>query len=179
MNVSDKPSGEVEAPEQLFQRYHELVFKTAFRVTGSAQDAEDVLQTVFLRVIRQGMAALPADPAPYLHRAGVNAALDILRRRRNFQVVSYEGDDELPPGDGSRHPDREWQRRELQRQLRQELGKLDEKSAEMVVLCYFEGYNHKQIATRMGTSRAVIAVTLHRARQKLQKRLRRSQGGWS
>ena len=38
--------------EGLFERHHDRVFRTAHRVTGSAADAEDVLQTVFLRVAR-------------------------------------------------------------------------------------------------------------------------------
>ncbi|HEX7529606.1 MAG TPA: sigma factor, partial [Pyrinomonadaceae bacterium] len=47
--------------EGLFERHHDRVFRTAHRVTGSAADAEDVLQTVFLRVARGQESATAAD----------------------------------------------------------------------------------------------------------------------
>jgi RNA polymerase sigma-70 factor, ECF subfamily len=39
--------------EQIFQQHHDVVYRTAYGVTGSIQDAEDVSQTVFLKVLRQ------------------------------------------------------------------------------------------------------------------------------
>ena len=68
--------------EDLFRVHHELVYRTAFSVTGSSHDAEDVLQTVFLRVLaRGGDVEDVAQPAAYFRRAAVNAAVDVLRRR--------------------------------------------------------------------------------------------------
>ena len=64
--------------ENLFNEHHEQVFRTAYRITGSVVDAEDVLQTIFLRIVRreQGRGFSPS-PGSYLHRAAVNAALDL------------------------------------------------------------------------------------------------------
>ena len=45
--------------ERIFQAHHSQVFGTAYRVTGSAQDAEDVLQTVFLRLLRRQRRGRP------------------------------------------------------------------------------------------------------------------------
>ena len=67
----------------LFELHHERVFRIARRITGDASDAEDVLQTVFLRIIRREEPPLRADDAAsYLHRAATNASLDLLRRRK-------------------------------------------------------------------------------------------------
>ena len=69
--------------EGLFQSHHDRVFRTAYRVTGSAADAEDVLQTVFLRVARgQESAAAAENPQAYFARAAINASLDLLRGRK-------------------------------------------------------------------------------------------------
>ncbi len=58
--------------EGLFQRHHDRVFRTAHRVTGSAADAEDVLQTVFLRVARgQESVAAAENPEAYFARAAI------------------------------------------------------------------------------------------------------------
>ena len=73
------PSGDYE---QIFQQYHRLIIGAAFRVTGSNHDAEDVLQTVFIRLLRRWEKIdLSSNPGAYLRRAAVNASLDLLRAR--------------------------------------------------------------------------------------------------
>ena len=67
---------------ELYERHYETVFRAALRVTGNPADAEDVLQTVFVRVLaRGGDVEDVALPAAYFRRAAVNAAVDVLRRR--------------------------------------------------------------------------------------------------
>jgi RNA polymerase sigma-70 factor (ECF subfamily) len=62
---------------------------------ADASDAEDVLQTVFLRIVRRDDPPLRADDAAsYLHRAATNASLDLLRRRKTR--------DSEPIGDAAR-----------------------------------------------------------------------------
>src|SRR5437899_11530041 len=85
----------VPAPPQeaelLFREHHDQVFRTAYRVTGSAADAEDVLQTVFLRLVRRKEELdLSPSPGSYLHRAAVNASLDLLRSRTRSPSVSID-----------------------------------------------------------------------------------------
>src|SRR5438045_70376 len=68
--------------EQAFREHHSLVFRTAYRITGNAGDAEDALQTVFLRLLRRGRNAKPLENTEsYLRRAAINAALDVVRSR--------------------------------------------------------------------------------------------------
>src|SRR5688500_16669307 len=70
---------------ELYERHYEAVFRAALRVTGNPADAEDVLQTVFLRIIARGAQGGDVEdvalPAAYFRRAAVNAAVDVLRRR--------------------------------------------------------------------------------------------------
>src|SRR5258708_40039446 len=74
-----KAPGELET---LFQAHHERVFRAAHRITGSTADAEDVLQTVFLRLAKSsGSWDFSENPAAYLSRAAINAALDLVRKR--------------------------------------------------------------------------------------------------
>jgi RNA polymerase sigma factor (sigma-70 family) len=68
--------------EILFRAHHERVFRTAHRITGSAADAEDVLQTVFLRLVKSHESVnLAEHPEAYLSRAAINASLDLMRSR--------------------------------------------------------------------------------------------------
>ena len=72
----------LEGVRKLYERHSETVYRTALRVTGNQADAEDILQTVFMRVLHQENSLDPeTTPASYFRRAATNAALDILRRR--------------------------------------------------------------------------------------------------
>src|SRR6059058_4613144 len=78
--------------DQIFADHKDLVFRTAYRITGNAADAEDVLQTVFLRLLRRDPAA-PAEignPESYLRRSAVNAALDVVRARHESDTLEPE-----------------------------------------------------------------------------------------
>src|SRR3954470_23441725 len=81
--------------ERIFRENHALVFRAAYRVTGNANDAEDVLQTVFLRMLKRDPAAAPVgNIVSFLHRAAVTASLDLALSRQNIRNVPL---DELEP----------------------------------------------------------------------------------
>ena len=93
--------------EQIFRENHAMVFRAAYRITGNAGDAEDVLQTVFLRMLKRDPDAEPVGNMPsFLHRSAVNAALDLVRSRQNIRNIPL---DELEPvlaEPASRSPER-------------------------------------------------------------------------
>ena len=71
--------------EQLFHEHYSLVYRTAYSVTGNREDAVDAVQTIFLRLYRQGeLSGLRENPKPYLYRAAVNAAVWFLRAVGTF-----------------------------------------------------------------------------------------------
>lgn len=150
--------------EQVFDQHHGLVFRTAYRITGNAADAEDVLQTVFLRLLGRKLDAAPMEqPESYLRRAAINASLDVLRQRRTGDSPVESS---LPPT--STNP-------ELSHALRQALATVAPRHAEMFILRYFEGYSNPEIARMLGISSILVAVTLHRTRGRLERQLRPTQ----
>ncbi|HLJ88201.1 MAG TPA: sigma-70 family RNA polymerase sigma factor [Candidatus Angelobacter sp.] len=166
---------EEDRPEfdQMFMDNKDLVFRAAYRITGNASDAEDVLQTVFLRLLRQDQPPEIRHLRAYLHRAAVNAALDTLRMKKDAQNVPLEDSPALPEVAtlSGRVPG------ELQDWLRQALAKLNPRWAEMFVLRFIEDYSNGEIARLMKTSAAVVAVVLHRTRAQLKKDFMASTGG--
>jgi RNA polymerase sigma-70 factor, ECF subfamily len=149
--------------EHLFRNHHGRVLKAAYRITGSMADAEDVAQAVFLKMAYAGASDV-ANAESYLYRAAINGALDLLRKRVRENVVELE--DDLPQ---SAHagPERQCEAGELRSWLRQALAGLDPKAAEMFVLRYVEDCDLGEIARALNTSRAVVAVILHRTRARL------------
>ena len=163
------PPGELE---NLFRAHHDRVFRTAHRITGSAADAEDVLQTVFLRLIKgRGNYDFTDHPEAYLSRAAINASLDLMRSRTRSRSVGFEEADAGAIESKVRNPEALHADRELQILIRQAVARLGETAGEMFVLRYYEGYDNQEIAKLLGTSQMVVGVVLHRARTKLRKEI--------
>lgn len=154
------------ALDDLYVQHNRLVFSAAYRITGSAADAEDVLHTVFLRLLRG--AAPTTNAEGYLRRAAVNAALDVVRARRGSTDAELER-----MASGGRDGLDQVRDSELRGQLREALSALPERAAEVFVLRHFEGYKNPEIARMLGITQIGVAVTLHRARKKLQEELRK------
>ena len=156
--------------ERIFRENHAMVFRAAYRITGNPNDAEDVLQTVFLRMLKRDSGAEPvANMASFLHRSAVNAALDLVRSRQNIRHIPL---DELEPvlaEPASRGPDRVHSSGEIRDWLRGALIRLNPRIAEMFAMRFFEGKDNPEIARLMNTTPGTVAVTLSRTRDRLQK----------
>jgi RNA polymerase sigma-70 factor (ECF subfamily) len=158
--------------EQIFRDHHKRVLRAAYRVTGNTQDAEDVLQTVFMRLVRrEGGSPLSDSPGSYLHRAAINAALDVVRSRRTARATPLEEIEQVLAGAEDKAPDKIQGGAEIRDEIRKALSKMNPKAAETFVLRYFEGYGNHEIARMLGTSRSTINVILHRTRQKLREEI--------
>jgi RNA polymerase sigma-70 factor, ECF subfamily len=153
---------------ELYERHAEPVFRAALRVLGNAADAEDVLQTVFLRIMSRGGRGGDVEdvalPAAYFRRAAVNAAVDVLRRREIHAESVY--DDRAshaavhPPG-------------LLKERLRRAIAALDSEDASLFLLRHVEGLSNEELAGMFGLEKNNVAVRLHRIRQRLQVEMER------
>jgi RNA polymerase sigma-70 factor (ECF subfamily) len=163
--------------EKLFVEHQTRVFKAAYRVTGNAQDAEDVLQTVFLRLARWDESSLPQENlGSYLYRSAVNAAFDVLRARQRVDTVDIATLEGVLPQDDAEGPERSHQGAEVRERLRRSLARLNERHAEIFALRYLEGFKNRDIAKQLGISRITVAVVLHRVRQRLRKDMKTIRG---
>ena len=168
--VYDQPIAMTATPAQvgfaeLFNRHYDAVFSAALRVTGNPADAEDVLQTVFLRVLAQGRDAGAAPPpAAYFRRAAVNAAVDLLRRRA---VHAESGYDDRAPHAAVEPPSL------LKEELRRAVATLEEDDATLFLLRHVEGLSIEELAGMFQLEKNTVAVRLHRIRHRLQAEMER------
>jgi RNA polymerase sigma-70 factor, ECF subfamily len=164
--------------ERIFQQNSARVFGTAYRVTGSAQDAEDCLQTVFLRLLRrQKQLDLSPSPSSYLHRAAINAALDLMRARSRSSSIPLD-DMDVPPADSEQtSPERRQEDREMRRHLRQAILQLTPKRATIFTMRFLEDTPNREIAEAMNMTQAAVNVALHHARKQVKKEMASFVGG--
>lgn len=162
-----------EEVERLFREHSKFIYRTALRVTGNGEDAEDVLQTLFVQIMRR---ELPPDfnrsPKAYLYRAAVNLALNVVRARSRIAPAETPGDVEDPS-----FREKSRGESEMDESLRQALGELGTKAAEILILRHVHGYSDVEIARFLGTSRGTVAVSLFRSRARLRKSIRSYLGG--
>jgi RNA polymerase sigma-70 factor (ECF subfamily) len=158
----------IEIPNELdraYRAHHGMIFRTAYRITGSAADAEDALQTVFLRLLRGApRAAALENEESYLRRAAINAALDVVRARQADRAV------ELADLRDSAHGNT-GELQELRQALGRALAQLKPRPAVIFVLRFLEGFSNAQIARMLGISQVLVAVIIYRTRQQLRKEL--------
>ena len=149
----------------LYERHYETVFRAALRVTGNPADAEDVLQTVFLRVLSQNEVGDAARrPTAYFRRAAVNASVDLLRRRAVHAETVY--DDRAPHA--AVEPTTL-----LKERLRRAIAAIDSEDATLFLLRYVEGLSNEELAGVFQLEKNNVAVRLHRIRMRLQAEMER------
>ena len=161
--------------EDIFEEHYPLVFRTAYGVTGRVEDAEDVVQTIFLRLLqRETTRDFLKNPRGYLYRAAINQSLTVVqtRRRRELSEESEEKAVTIPVRASSRAE-------ELHRKLYEAIAELSPKAAAILTLRYLHNYSNADIARLLGTSHGVIAVTLYRSRARLKRLLDASVGAGS
>lgn len=176
-------TGDADAFEQLVERYGSRVYSTALRLTGNPQDAEEVLQDVFLTV-HSKLKDLKSDTAfpSWLYRVTVNSANMKMRRDRRERALLAEEAGVQFDEHGfllHSHTIRDWRLDEEDAVLKQEaqsilegaIAELDEKYRNVLVLCDIEGLPVKEAADILEVSLAAAKSRLHRARLFLRHKL--------
>jgi RNA polymerase sigma-70 factor, ECF subfamily len=159
--------------ERIFRENYAGVYRAAYRITGNAEDAEDVLQTVFLRMWKRDAAQEPVENlSSFLYRSAINAALDVVRSRHRKRDVPLEGLEPILAEPAQHRPDRTHVGGEIREWLRRSLARLNPREAQMFILRFFEGKDNPEIARLLDTTPGTVAVTLSRTRSRLEKEFR-------
>jgi RNA polymerase sigma-70 factor (ECF subfamily) len=161
--MSDAARGDLFAFEQLVRRHQASVWNTAFRLLGNANDAEDVAQEAFLRILRAASRYRPtAAFRTYLYRIVTRLCRD---HRRKATLPSCPNPDTEP----DREPTAEScaVAREERRAVREALASLPARQKEAVVLRYYERLSYDEIGAIIGASRKGVERLLARGRAAL------------
>jgi len=161
-------SGEPATFEALLRMHEVMVARTALRLTGNRQDAQDAAQEVFLRLHRSlGRIDDSRNLSGWLYRVTVNVCRDILRKRRNTDSL----DDVQLAVPSSTEGD--LGRAQQLKLVEDALRTLPEKERSAVTLRDIEGLSTREVAEILGSSEATVRSQISAARLKIRKMLRR------
>jgi RNA polymerase sigma-70 factor (ECF subfamily) len=138
------------------------VYRIAWRILGNADDADEVVQDVFLQAYQYESRNDVSNGVGLLKRLAVCRSLDRLRQRR-----ADSGLDGLALFDRESGPQEHAIGNELEARLRVSLGQLPEREAEVFCLRYFDELANQQIAEALSLTTEAVATAMYKARTKL------------
>jgi len=163
--------GETRALEALYDRYHRLVFSISMAILADASIAEEVTLDVFMRIWRGASTYLPerAKVSTWLASITRNHAIDVLRGQRSRLDQKSVYLDELPLLKETGLPDpQEGAEIASQRiRIRQAVAQLPADQREALLLAFFKGYSHRQIAELLEEPLGTVKTRIRLAMQKL------------
>jgi RNA polymerase sigma-70 factor, ECF subfamily len=168
--------GSLPAFEIIYQRHHRRVYSLCLRMTNSQTEAEDLTQEVFIQLFRK-IGSFRGDSAfsTWLHRLTVNQVLMYFRRRSvKNEKVSEDGEMPEQTVTGSANPNRMQVVDRIA--LKNAVSLLPNGYKSVFLLHDVQGYEHEEVARRLGISIGTSKSQLHKARLKLRMLLMKQSG---
>jgi RNA polymerase sigma-70 factor, ECF subfamily len=167
--------GDIRAFQQLVTTYKAQVLRTALRILGNRQDAEDVAQEVFLAVFRR-IRDLddPATLTAWMYRITVNMCLNVRtkqkRRPDTIPLTPPDSDNQTEEfvDPTAATPEEAALRRELQRCIAAVLAQLNSVERAIIVLRDFEDRSYQELADSLNIGLSAVKMRIHRARAAFQ-----------
>lgn len=160
----------VERAESLFRSHADAVFNVAFRVVWSAADAEDVVQSTFVKAITRGSQLRDSSrERPWMLQIAYREALTVIRRRRDVPVDPNELPEQVSTRAG---PETTMEAAEVAGQVTAALGRLAHEERAAVVLRDIEGLSMAEVAEVLGVGLSAAKMRVHRGRGSLRLLLR-------
>ena len=145
----------------LFDRYHAPLYNFYTKLTGDRTLSEDLVQEVFLRILRHRKTFRTGTPfRAWIYQIARNARIDHFRKSR--PQVPFEP--EMAPAVETGDPAQQQQESEL---LHRALMELPEEKRELLVLCRFQELPYEEVARLVGCGVATVKVRIHRALMEL------------
>jgi RNA polymerase sigma-70 factor (ECF subfamily) len=169
--VARARQGDRQAFAVLVGRHSAEIYNLAYRLTRHRELAADVAQETWIRTWR-GLENFRGDAAfgTWVYRITVNTAATAKRKQLRHQTTDLDDAPE-PEAPDSALPDRGVDQAELRQRIGRALRSLPPGLRAVVVMKDVHGWSHREIAAALGISTTAAKVRLHRAHQRLQRRL--------
>ena len=166
--VNRSLGGDALAFEHLVKRHYQSVFRLSYKWCGVKEDAEDIVQEVFVKLARK-LKSFGQRSAfkTWLYRVTINTAKDFIRKsatKRGYETA-------YAMEQGAENPGPSPQKNLDPKRLYRALSKLPEKQKDAVLLVLGEGFSHKEAARTLGCPETTVSWRIFQARKKLLKYL--------
>jgi len=177
--IGQVTAGNGEAFGAIVERHQDRLYNTIYRLVGSAEDARDVLQDVFVKAF-ENLERFRGGSSLYtwLFRIAVNTSLSHRRKRRWVSMGSASPDDGDPAGrppladPDPADPADGLMAAETERLIQEAIGSLDDEHRTVVVLRDIQHCDYREIADILDVPPGTVKSRLHRARLLLRERLK-------
>jgi RNA polymerase sigma-70 factor (ECF subfamily) len=167
--VQQARDGNEEAFRVLVERHSRGVYGLAFRMTGRAEDAEDVVQETFIRAFRQlSRFEARSNFGTWLYRIGFNCAIDYMRSRPHRETPEEDATLEALGGPGSAPPaDALVYAGEISERVQSALGGLSERERAAFVMRHYHGCSIEEIGATLDMKTNATKHSIFRAVRKM------------
>jgi len=169
-------NGDQNAFRQLFEQYQHLVYNTCYRMSGNREEAEDITQDVFIKIIHAaGKFRGDAKLSSWIYRIAVNTCLKKERRKKLENWISleflFQDEGKLQPQSPDKTPDQQVEILEKEQIVQNAIRNLPERQKTALILHRYENLSYQEIAAVMEISLSAVESLLHRAKENLTKKL--------
>ena len=170
--IAAAQKGHEEAFAKLYIRYREAIADLAFRYVGNYQDAEELLQDIFVRSFKAIKQYRPLPDARFfswIYRIGINCAINFVKRKkRTPSWHEPEGGDEINIETmRTFQPDIQYSNKEIREAFYKGLEALSPKQKMIFMLKNSEGMSTAEVADHLRCSEGSVRKQLYRAVVKL------------
>ena len=144
---------------ELYDQYADMVYRIALSYLHSTHDAEDTVQTIFLKLMESDIKIISGKERAFLTKVSINHCKNLLNATKRHESIPL---DEVESILFSQPEEREVFRAVME---------LPEKYRLVVCLHYFEGYSFREIAQLLHIGISAVSMRLHRAKNILKNKI--------
>ncbi|HEX7586072.1 MAG TPA: RNA polymerase sigma factor [Patescibacteria group bacterium] len=164
--------GHPEIYDEIVRRYEKKLFSYIYRLVGNKEEAEDILQNVFVKTYRNIKTFdIERKFSSWIYRIAHNEAINFLKKRNKKKFVSWEdivaSKDKMETKSNERSPIDIWIRKESAMEVNQAMDRLPEKYRKVLMLKYFSEKSYEEISKTIGSPVNTVGTLISRAKKKL------------
>ena len=161
-----------EAYCELFERYQKKLFTYIYRLVGSREETEDILQNVFSKTYKNiDHFDVARKFSSWIYRIAHNEAVNFLKRKSKRYMVSWEDistiKDKLDTATNEERPEEKMEHQEIVRDIDLAMKKIPLKYQQVLEMRYFKEYSYEEMGKLLGKPLNTVGTLINRAKKKL------------
>lgn len=166
-----------ERYREIVDRYQKKLFVYIYRLIGNREEAEDLLQNVFVKAYKNlNSYDTSRKFSSWIYRIAHNESVNYIKRKSLKKFISWETivstKDKLDSSSEEEGADKAWIRKEVSKEVNEAIGKLPFKYKQVLTLRYYSDQSYEEIAEIIGRPVNTVGTLINRAKKKLSEELR-------